>query len=390
MANPIPPPLTNQSTEAILAAWAGFAKAHESGSCYYHNKSDLLYRLTQLQNDPKFYKHFFGMTKLLVIDVEAQPLEDEAEWNMALLPAIKNRREPYLIMVLGLDRLLMRGDTWVFHLLMKKEMELTNATFILFFTVDMLHPQFLPVFETASTWIRKTVFIPLHSPEDTKQYLLHQAAMWKMKLSDSQLNLIVNACRGGYFLLPKEALRFLRDNPKAKEEQIIHHREMDLRLESIWKQLLPSEWEATKKINKNIPITDPVEFHSLEFLKKTGWVNKNNVGAIPLLNSFLNKQSKPVHLVAVANRILYQGVPIEGNFTKTESILLTYLLQHEQKIVTREEISALLVKSDDEVYSDWAIDQIISRIRKKLAHLTISPNIIKTVRGKGFIFISKY
>lgn len=40
------------------------------------------------------------------------------------------------------------------------------------------------------------------------------------------------------------------------------------------------------------------------------------------------------------------------------------------------------MNSDD--YSDWAIDQFISRFRKKLKQIGVSSGILKTVKGKGY------
>ena len=44
---------------------------------------------------------------------------------------------------------------------------------------------------------------------------------------------------------------------------------------------------------------------------------------------------------------------------------------------------ALWGKDSYDKYSDWAIDQLISKLRKKLETLGFK-NVLKTVRGKGY------
>jgi DNA-binding response OmpR family regulator len=381
----IPLPLTRESTDDLYTSWMSFAKTPESGSCYYHNKSDLLYRIHQLQTDNRFQNYRKNVT-IYVIDAESLNIEDPQGWD-ASFKKITSKKGQTLILIVGLDHFLIGGDAWVFHYLMKKEIELKNAGIILFFTIDFLHPQFVTVFDNASTWIRKTIRFPLHTPSDTVTYLTHQATIWKMPLPEKMRQSIVKQTTGGYFLLAKEALRYLRDNPDSKDHDIIHHREIRLRVEAIWRQLIASEQAVMKKVVLNAPITDPTELHSLEFLTDTGWINKINGKysiAITLLASYIQTRANTIAFtVNSTGKIMLNSVPIDGLLSKAEKLLLTLLVSRQGEIVSRDMVAETL-DGHNEDYNDWSIDKAISRLRKKLSSLEVTPTAIKTVHGKGF------
>jgi DNA-binding response OmpR family regulator len=57
--------------------------------------------------------------------------------------------------------------------------------------------------------------------------------------------------------------------------------------------------------------------------------------------------------------------------------------------VTRDEVASILWKKDVITkYSDWAIDKIISRIRKKIEIDPKKPKYLLTLRGVGFKFLT--
>jgi DNA-binding response OmpR family regulator len=61
------------------------------------------------------------------------------------------------------------------------------------------------------------------------------------------------------------------------------------------------------------------------------------------------------------------------------------LLEKNGQTVSRDEIGQALWSDNQEDYSDWAIDQLIARIRKRLKELSLSPKMVRVVRGKGYI-----
>jgi OmpR family two-component system bacitracin resistance response regulator BceR len=78
-------------------------------------------------------------------------------------------------------------------------------------------------------------------------------------------------------------------------------------------------------------------------------------------------------------------VPLKGFFSRKEYNVLKLLLEQKEKIVSRDAVGATLWPINTEKhYSDWAIDQLIARLRQRLTELSLPPKMIQSVRGKGY------
>lgn len=82
--------------------------------------------------------------------------------------------------------------------------------------------------------------------------------------------------------------------------------------------------------------------------------------------------------------IFIKGASVEDKFTRQEYEILRFLLSDPTKLRSRDEIGeAMWGKQSYEKYSDWAIDQVMSKIRKKLKVLGAGESLV-TVRGRGY------
>lgn len=94
-------------------------------------------------------------------------------------------------------------------------------------------------------------------------------------------------------------------------------------------------------------------------------------------------------IVDKSGNIYIDGIEIESNLTAREYNLLKLLLSRPNEIITREEIAQFIWGSEAlEKYSDWAIDQSVSRLRSKLQDDPYNPQFIETIKGRGFKLIS--
>lgn len=82
-----------------------------------------------------------------------------------------------------------------------------------------------------------------------------------------------------------------------------------------------------------------------------------------------------------SKRIVYQGEQ-ELKLTNTEFSLLKYLMENQDKVVSREELLNLVWGYDNFVETR-ATDDIVKRLRKKLSAAS-SAVVIETVWGIGF------
>jgi DNA-binding winged helix-turn-helix (wHTH) protein len=75
------------------------------------------------------------------------------------------------------------------------------------------------------------------------------------------------------------------------------------------------------------------------------------------------------------------------SFSITENKVLNYLRNHPDVVVSRVDIAQLVWGEEEweDKYSDWAIGQLIYRLRKKLEYSSLAGEI-QTKKGQGFIY----
>jgi hypothetical protein len=90
-----------------------------------------------------------------------------------------------------------------------------------------------------------------------------------------------------------------------------------------------------------------------------------------------------VHRTVVCNNF-------EENLSKLltveEQILWKKLKANLGKVMLRHEVAGILRPSNTEDISEWAIDQAMSRFRKKLIEAGVDSDVLKTLKGKGYIW----
>lgn len=157
-------------------------------------------------------------------------------------------------------------------------------------------------------------------------------------------------------------------NRLLQDERII------LQCEEIWERLLPVEREFIKKIVAGGELGS-YEEKGVSFLFETGLVVKNN-GELAVFS--------PLIAGFVKNRFINGKKEVNKEFSKKEYLLFSFLFENQQKICSRDEIIGVVWPDYAEIgVSDWTIDRLISRLRKKI-ELRNEPCSIKTIRGRGF------
>lgn len=129
-----------------------------------------------------------------------------------------------------------------------------------------------------------------------------------------------------------------------------------------------------------------------DYLTKTGVV-KNVEGKwkifSPLFEDWLkNKLGESRGVVEEKEGKLWLNgtINLENDLSFQEYSVLKELFDKKDETVSRNQVAEILWPKDtEEKYSDWAIDQIMSKIRKKIGDIG-EKKMIKTLKGQGFVF----
>ncbi len=379
----LPAPITQKSFEKMVSRWGRVFRFRESGSVYCTSKAEILRRLNQLFESPSLLKRHFGeRDNIRVFDLETECLEEEEEMGKILKEG-KGR----ILFLLGADKILEEKNTFFLEKLNLFTAFNAPCSVLLFFNVDFTHPSFLPVVKNSPVFFQNIIFHPLYSPADTRQFFNYLSAKWNLRIRKAVEKEILKNC-GGRFYLIKQAVRLLRDNPSFAPAEIFSHPDFLLRVKMIWEKFLPSERSVLEKIVRGEENFDSWEKHSFEFLKRVGWLKKVNTGwqiTVPLLEKFIGEELGKVDFGIKDGNIYLNRVLVERYFSLRERHFLKLLIKEKGKVVKRETVAeAVWGENWLELYSDWALDQIVSRLRKKLKGLGVNPSLLKTVKKKGF------
>jgi hypothetical protein len=375
-------PMRKETFEKMVAGWARIINNKECGSIYHYSRAGLLRRLYQLQNDTKLYSKYFGKKKFLLIDLSSFVIEEEED----LIEIFDKSLTPDFYIIIGLDSLLRERNKAVLSFLEKKSVSNPETPFLLFFSLDFTHPQFWPLINQKSIFSQNIFLQPLYQKEDTGQFIDYLSNKWPVILSHKTKKAILDQC-GSHWRLVKEAVRYLRDNPGAKKDDVFSHEAMKMKIESTWDSFLPSEKKALNNLINGQESRDDFTGHSLKFLEKTGWLTENKTPrlTISLLETFIRNQRQTFQLQLTEGNIVLNKVNITTLLSREERKALVILLNNKGKVVNRDKVGeAVWGDKVDSKYSDWAIDQLMSRLRQKIGRLGIPKKIIKTHRNQGF------
>jgi len=243
--------------------------------------------------------------------------------------------------------------------------------------------------------IQDIIYSPLFSKADSKfstEYLVRQYAY---RVNEKQKNAIVDLC-GGHPGLTKTCLKLISWSKFQTKKEIfdflVSQWETKIVLEDIWKAFTREEKSFLYQIVTGNTPSKNLLSNYLENLKVVQFHSNKWTLFSPIFKNFVKNQKmekKSLSMSEQTGEFLVNELPVKETVTLNEYRLLEALLKNKNQIITRDKISEILWGKDSyQKYSDWAIDQTISLLRKKLEKMGISPNSIQTIKGRGYRWLS--
>lgn len=256
------------------------------------------------------------------------------------------------------------------------------VTILSFAETDITHPTIHPYLSDSMRLYENIFSYPLYQKQDAIVFMKYLEHKWSLQLKDNIRNRVFKDC-GGQFWLLKEAIR----QCDADSFPMYPGEGLKFRINIIYKNLLNSEQSVIRKMIRHKKDLTIEEQHSFNYLKKMRFFDEKGICTIKLFIDYLNQidQTK-TKLVLQENHLILNQVPIEKFFSRKEYRVIKILIEKQGEIVTRDEIARFIWPTNTEKhYSDWAIDQLIARTRRRLAQLSLSPKLLQSIRGKGYL-----
>lgn len=403
----LPPPITPATFEKRVSLWLKPLTAGESGCIMFCPKMDRYRRINQLLASKAILKKYLGKLEkfqFLILECDFFHLEDPEDFDYYLtlkinqqtgkkfanfsqsLAYLKKQQLTLVIFVANAEKLLEKPlQPALAHLISLIEQDSVVRS-LFFLEVNIISQENLPLVSAKTGILQNIIYSPLYEPKDVNQFINYLGVKWQLKIPPKLKEAIIKRC-GGHFLLVKQAVRHFRDQPQTNLKEIFFSEAMTLRLELISAAFSFKEKTILIKIaNGSQGFNKKEDKTTLNYLTKIGIINLRHQITVPLFAEYLKGQEKTSHLVLQDNQLLINKVPVEDLFSRQEKRVLKKMLNQSGKIINRDALASVIWPSKtDQHYSDWAIDQLVKRLRKKLANLNLNPKIIKTVRSQGYL-----
>lgn len=377
----------------------------ESVSVIFFPKTDRFRRLHQMLEDREFLKKFLGkkhtylfqMTDFNISLVEdkfdihehiarqlnlSSPSRTSMKFDQWMDYFEKNNIR-FVLILPDAEKYLSAENKHILSLLFDVVVSHSPTMSVMsFYEKDITHPQYLESVSVIKDLFESVFYYPLYPEDDTRAFVKYLEDKWEKSITSKEEEKIVSAS-GGHFWVAKEAVREMMNTGDWSLEQ----EGMRFRLESIFSSMMLSEQSALEKIIAKKKLTSE-ENHSFEHFKRLHLLNNTGAFSMGLLREFVEKHLFVSSEFSIQEgRLMLNHVPLDKLFSRKEHRVLKLLLEKNGEVVSREDIARVIWPTDtDEQYSDWAIDQIITRLRKRLGTLSLPASMIVSARGKGYRF----
>jgi hypothetical protein len=243
--------------------------------------------------------------------------------------------------------------------------------------------------------IQNIIYSPLFSEKDSlfsADYLINQ---YSYKVSEKQKKMIAAFC-GGHPGLAKTCLRLMSGSKEGSEKEtfdfLLNQWETKIVIEDIWEAFINEERDVLWQIaTGGSPAENQISDY-LKNLKVVQFVNSSWQLFSPIFQNYVRNQKEGKRILSISEQtgeLLVNNSPSKEIVTLNEYRLLMAFLKSESQTITRDQIAEILWGKDSyQKYSDWAIDQTISLLRKKLERIGVSSGSIQTVKGRGYRWLS--
>lgn len=219
------------------------------------------------------------------------------------------------------------------------------------------------------------LYEPVVNKELLKVYCQNISRDWGLKLNPQDFSTWYIHSQH-QLLLYNELLRRRLDSPTAESASLITTTSFKNKCQLIWDSM-PDSYRGYYL--KNNSVNQNLENELTTF----GLPLRSDLPSHPYLEYCVKKQQSQVLAISTSS-VKYNNIDITNIFTQTERIILS-TLQSVEDPISREDIGKLYwPHNSDNLYSDWALDQLMSRLRRKIQQHHL-PIIIRTLRGRGYV-----
>jgi hypothetical protein len=232
---------------------------------------------------------------------------------------------------------------------------------------------------TLSGFLHSIYLTPVTN-EDAGIILKKLARQYNFELSSDLFEKLFRLSGGHVHYLLLLAIYESKNRKNQDAEKMLHaaikDEEINLLSEELFASLTTVEKKILEKLSMQLPLSQ-TDLEKSNYLLSAGLIKTSPKPKIfsPLFESFILASTQPS--------------TVSDSFTKKEHALFSFLAKHEGSLCEREDvIEAVWPEQLETGVSDWAVDRLVARLRRKLK-LQESVYEITTVITRGYKLVKK-
>lgn len=257
-------------------------------------------------------------------------------------------------------------------------------SYIVFTTTRLLlHPDYArPLFDKVLK--RNLVTVQPLDEENSNVVLVNYEERYTKVLPPVFRRQVLELAGGNPGLIKALYLQAIADKKWVKPD--LWEEQLYFRLQGITNDL--TDQAKSLLLGKRLSKIDPFLVYHLECygygIRKAGKLIPFTLLLVDFIKNYATRSPKKIQdpAMSVDTMIL--------NFTKSQRNILEYLQVYPGELISKDRLAQVLWGEQwADRYSDWAIDQLLSTLREKLARLKL-PGKIMTKKGEGIIFVPSH
>lgn len=345
--------------EPQYSTWGRFLSSHQACNIFFLKNTGIIPRILQFVD----YYHSIEKIKPLVLDLEALNATDPHNLQTILSEA---GSKPTII--IARDLFLQPGASRLEKVLEQYYVAATSGLLIIH---ECAPHELYTNYERASCLYVHPQLFKLPSEQSVlTEYIKSTCKLWKVTLTKPIIDEIITYS-GNIPWLINESIRLCSENPKLNFSDI---------------RKLPSLSSRVISFYSTLPKLYKIQLSSkLDQVIKDELISFGLMQSGHLIGTHFDESThnyKKEKLTTTPTQILLNSVDISAFFSDSEKRLIHLLNTTPNKVLTRDEVANAFYNTD-ESYSDWALSQVITRLRVKIIKHEI-PLTITTKRGLGY------
>ncbi len=262
-----------------------------------------------------------------------------------------------------------------------------NLSVIVFSEVNISEKKYARLADKCSFLFDHLIHYPLYSPQDSLQFLSYYSNTWGISFPVPVYEDIIRRC-GGYLWILHHVLRTLRDNQTWTVDQALQSPALLPKILAVWNKFSKQEQNLFIQVHRGLIRQEDTLSDAYIHLLASGFIayqQEKPVLGMPILEYAIRSEAAMKRIITDDKTIRVNGADISRMFTPQERVFFNALCKSKQTILSREEVAQLIwgIQWEDH-YSDWALDRLAFRLRKKLIQAGLPHLRLTAIKKKGF------